>query len=658
LSAIEEKLLDFYFRPMRVDTEEPEAAITVGEEQFRALFENSAVGMCQSHPDTGKLLRVNRRFCEMTGYSKAELVGRAFFEITHPEHRDRHVQDFLRVGRGEIPEYRVEKPFRQKGGSVLWAEVTANLVRDPQGRRVHTLLIVQDITKRRVAEDALQLAGQSLSLAQRAAQAGVWDWDIANDKLYLSPEYRDLYGLPADAPVTYDMWLNFIYDEDRERIASYGKTFFESGTDYRVEFRIKHPTRGVRWLAGIGTLTRDANGRGGRFTGINLDITDRKQAEEALNRLVDALREADRRKNDFIATLAHELRNPLAPIRSSVELFRFCTPGDRDWEWGRELIEQQVSHMVRLLDDLLDISRIARNKLQLKKEKIELARILETALQSTRSLLEERRHQVTVTMATEAVQLNADAVRLTQTFVNLINNAAKYTPPGGRIEITVEHDGETAVVRVKDNGVGIAPEKLPLIFGMFYQADRSYEQVQGGLGIGLTLVKQLVEMHGGTIEARSSGLMEGSEFILRLPAQIKQPGSLSAKATEYTSVMPRRILIVDDYPNAAESLARWLRRMGNEVEIALDGLQAVEAAERLRPEIVLLDIGLPKLNGYEVAKKIRSQSWGREMVLVALTGWGQEEDRHRTSVAGFDVHLVKPVDHVQLATVLGASEAR
>jgi CheY-like chemotaxis protein/two-component sensor histidine kinase len=340
-------------------------------------------------------------------------------------------------------------------------------------------------------------------------------------------------------------------------------------------------------------------------------------------------------------------------------MLRLCKPGDCDFEWCRNLIEQQVAHMSRLVDDLLDISRITRNKLELKKEKIPLTQVLDSAVQSTRSVVEQRGHRLTVTTPPEPIEVVADTVRLTQVFVNLLDNAAKYTPQGGHIELTAEREGNVAVLRVKDNGVGITADKLPFIFGIFYQAERLYEEGHGGLGIGLALVKRLVEMHGGTVEALSAGINQGSEFIVRLPVSVEESRLIPPEQQWPDKAMiPRRILIVDDYPNAAESLARLLRWMGNEVRTALDGLEGVEAAETFRPEVILLDIGMPRLNGYEAAARIRAQPWGKQIVLIALTGWGQAEDRQRTQAAGFDVHLVKPIDHGQLTILLASLAAR
>jgi CheY-like chemotaxis protein len=388
---------------------------------------------------------------------------------------------------------------------------------------------------------------------------------------------------------------------------------------------------------------KNADGQVSEINMVVEEITDRKRLENELKEHALRLEEADRRKDEFI----------LAPIRNALEVLGLCQSPDADFEWSRHVIDQQVTHLARLLDDLLDLSRITRNKLELKKKRTLLSDAVAAALEAIRPIIDQRNHQLSVAAPPDGIYLLADSVRLTQAFVNLINNAAKYTPPGGRILISTEKENGTAVVRVIDNGMGISAAQLPHIFDMFYQADRSYEQAYGGLGIGLTLVKRLIEMHDGSVEARSAGMNRGSEFIVRLPTLdgaeviVREKGRSDVQASA-----ARRILVVDDYPNAAESLAKWLRRFGNHVEVAFDGVQAIEVAQQFRPDVILLDIGMPKLNGYETARIIRQQSWGKQMVLVALTGWGQEEDRKRTREAGFDLHLVKPVEHAQLAAFL------
>ncbi|MGH9897155.1 MAG: hybrid sensor histidine kinase/response regulator, partial [bacterium] len=308
-------------------------------------------------------------------------------------------------------------------------------------------------------------------------------------------------------------------------------------------------------------------------------------------------------------------------------------------------MERQIGQIVRLVDDLLDVSRITRGKIELRKGRIELAPVLTQAVEAARLLVQSMEHELTVTVPPQPVYLDADPVRLIQVIGNLLNNACKFMDKGGRITLTVEQQGQQAVIRVRDGGIGIAAHQLPRIFEMFTQIDTSLERSVSGLGIGLMLVKSLVEAHGGKVEARSDGLGHGSEFVVRLPILVETPKPPSRPTvSEPTAAMGRRILIVDDNQDGAESLAMLLQLGGHETHMAHDGLEAVEAAERFRPDAMLLDIGLPKLNGYEVCRRIRAQPWGKNMVLVAVTGWGQEEDRHKSREAGFNIHIVKPVD--------------
>lgn len=379
------------------------------------------------------------------------------------------------------------------------------------------------------------------------------------------------------------------------------------------------------------------------------DISERRQTEKRIYGLMIELQEADRRKDEFLATLAHELRNPLAPLSNTLELLK-STETDADLlRRSLETMERQLGQLIRLVDDLLDVSRIARDKLQLRKERVELSTVITQAVESCRPHVERAHHALQVQLPPAPIPLEADRVRLAQVFGNLLNNSCKYTRPGGNIRITAaRHEGEV-VVTVQDTGTGIPPEELGGVFDMFTQVDRTLERSHGGLGIGLTLVKRLVEMHGGSVEARSEGENKGSEFVVRLPVCREQPRLLSSPANAVRRVpQNRRILVVDDNRDSATSLAMLLKVVGNTTHVAHDGVEALAAAESLHPEVVLLDIGLPRLNGLDVCRRIREQPWGRNMVLIALTGWGQEDDRRKSQEAGFHGHFVKPVDHVAL----------
>jgi PAS domain S-box-containing protein len=409
------------------------------------------------------------------------------------------------------------------------------------------------------------------------------------------------------------------------------------------------------------------------------DITERKNAEEDLRRLAGELAEANQRKNEFLATLAHELRNPLAPIRNGLRLLKQSPDANRPDpqdhsehnDSGRGstranaalsihlMMERQLTHLVRLVDDLMDVSRISTGKLHLKKECVDLASVLHSAIESSHASIEQSRQTLTVALPSEPAWVDADPTRLAQVFLNLLNNAARYGVAGGQIALAVTAEGGELIVSVKDTGIGIPADMLTSIFGLFSQVDRSIEKLQGGLGIGLSLVKRLVLMHGGTVQARSDGLGCGSEFIVRLPrAQpaVQTEAPVITPRVDAQPAAPRRIMIADDNEDAAGSLAILLEMLGYEVETVKDGLQAVETSERFRPHVALLDIGMPGLNGHEACRQIRAQSWSGGAQLIALTGWGQDEDRRRSREAGFDHHLVKPVDPAMLEALLASFE--
>lgn len=392
------------------------------------------------------------------------------------------------------------------------------------------------------------------------------------------------------------------------------------------------------------------------------DVTERVAYEMELRDRVESLREADHRKDEFLAMLAHELRNPLAPIRNALQFVRMTSPEPESAVTNAyDIIERQVEHLVRLVDDLLDVSRITTGKITLQKEVVDLAAIISRAIEGARPLLDARRHQLEVSLPKASLMLEADPLRLAQVLWNLLNNAAKYTPEGGRIQLTAVRDQGDAVVRVRDTGMGIPAEMLPKVFDLFTQMERTLARAEGGLGIGLTLVRRLTEMHKGKVEAHSAGPGHGSEFIVRLPllpeadvAGNSLDSSEGAKRAAPSSEM--RILVVDDNRDSAESLSMLLRLFGNDVRSAYDGKLALEAANAYNPDVVLLDIGLPGLDGYQVCRSLRKQTAARQPLIIAMTGYGQEEDQRRSTEAGFNAHLIKPVDLETLQDLLSRPE--
>ncbi|PYS56180.1 MAG: hypothetical protein DMG13_00760 [Acidobacteria bacterium] len=433
-----------------------------------------------------------------------------------------------------------------------------------------------------------------------------------------------------------------MFDSNNRRVLSEGRA---------IEFEEILPhIDGPRIYTSVKAPLFDMSGKPQSVVGVSTDTTARK-------RLEDALRQADRLKDEFLAMLAHELRNPLAPVQNAVQILRLKSPADSQLQWATDVIRRQTQHMARLLDDLLDVSRITSNKLELRKERIELAGLIRVSIETSRPAIERGGHVLGVTLPAEPIYIEGDTMRLIQVFSNLLNNAAKFSKRGGHIWLTAASEGETVQVSVRDTGIGMASQMLPRIFDMFAQTGRSIEQTAGGLGIGLAVARRLVEMHGGSIAARSQGLGKGSEFVVLLPNAARAPHGSSTTETEAAKdVVKRRILVADDNPDALESLAMMLEIMGHEVRMAHDGLEALEAAIDFQPDVVLLDIGMPRLNGYDTARRIRQEPWGKNVLLVAVTGWGQETDKRQTKEAGFDLHLVKPIDPDVLATALASAQ--
>jgi PAS domain S-box-containing protein len=490
-----------------------------------------------------------------------------------------------------------------------------------------------------------------LRIALYAGRMGTWELDAGRRACHVDEVLCTLLGLSSRTPsIPLDTLLAVTHPDDDEmvrRAVDHAlKTTVDDVADYSYEFRIVRPSDGaVRWMLVSGRAIPNAGGPPRRI-GVAIDITDRKHDEQSLQ-------EADRRKNDFLATLAHELRNPLAPIRNAVELLRMKGPLPVDKRGPTEVIDRQARALTRLVDDLLDISRITQNRLELRREPASLSAIVEAAVESSRPLIDSGGHTLVVNLPDEPIVLLADVTRMAQVISNLLNNAARYSDRRGHIHVTVRRESTDAVITVADEGIGIPATMLGRVFEMFVQVDRGNDRGRGGLGVGLALSKQLVEMHGGEILAHSGGPGLGSSFEIRLPLAPELEGTVRAAGVKDELPTSRlRLLVVDDNKDSVDSLSTLLRLMGNDVHVAFDGVEAVHAAHVTRPDVVLLDVGLPLRNGYEAAKLIRGEPWGRNMVLIALTGWGQEQDRRASREAGFDHHLVKPVDPQLLMAIV------
>ena len=583
------------------------------------------------------------------GYTAEEAVGRHISIVIPPDRlaeEDRIIAT-LKEGRRVEP---FETERVRKDGRRIRVSVTISPIKDEAGNVVAASKIARDVTKQRQAEAEREMFA---TLIENSTDfIGIADLDAV--PIFVNRAGLTLVGLDDMAQARKVHVRDFFFPEDQARILD---EFFPSVAEKghgAVDVRFRNfKTGDGRWMAYKVLKLIDDKGQVLGFATVSQDITERRRLEDGLRQLAANLSEEGRRKNEFLATLAHELRNPLAALSNMLEILRRSSPGQAaPPPQAVDGMGRQLSQLVRLVDDLLDLSRITHNRLELRRGPVELGAVIDQAVESSRPLVESMRHELRVVPSPEPIALEGDSARLAQVFGNLLNNSAKYTSPGGKIEVKTERHGKEAVVTVKDNGAGIPPDRLDSIFEMFNQVQGSLERSQGGLGIGLTLVRRLVQMHGGSVQAESAGEGKGAEFVVRLPIHEPLPAASPEPAPAREPAAARRILVVDDNHDAAESLAMLLNITGNKTSTAHDGADAFEAAARQRPDVVLLDIGLPTLNGYEVCRRIRDEPWGKEMVLIALTGWGQDEDRRKSHEAGFDGHLVKPVNYPALMALL------
>jgi len=798
---------------------EAQREVQRSERLFRAMFEASGTGMVLADPSDGRFLRVNEKFCEITGYPAEELLQRTFLQLTHEDDRQKDWEDYQRMVGGEIPEYTVEKRYVRKDGQVIWIRANCVVTRDPEGQPQYDCAVIQDITQRKEVEEALREASLRkdellISLRQSEEQFRLLSDTISQLAWLARPDghifwyNRRWYEYTGATPEQMDGWgWESVHDPEKlPGVLEKWRAALASGEPWEDTFPLRRHDGQMRWHLSRAIPLKDANGQVVQWCGTNTDITEQRRAEATASFLADAsaslaglldyrstlqkvarlavpgfadwcaldlvepdgttqraaiahgdprmidlanrfyarrpplpndphgvgrvlrtgkselireitqqhlqqitadpeylralgrlglksyicvplmarsrlvgvltfattesgrlygpedlsvaedlayrasiaienarlyqeIREADRRKDEFLAMLAHELRNPLAPIRTGLEVLSLepHTHGETI-----ALMQRHVEHLVRLVDDLLDVSRIIRGRIELRKEPVQVSSIIERSVEAVRPAIDERRQSLAVALPDEPIWLHADPIRMVQVIENLLNNASKYSNAGGAIELAVVRDDRQARITVRDNGVGIEPELLPSVFDLFTQDSRTLDRAQGGLGIGLTLVRRLVEMHGGSVSAQSEGPDRGSTFIVRLPigtaAALPEP-----TVRDRASGQSRRVLVVDDNVGAARMLAALIGKLGDHaVDTAHDGPAALAKMDEFVPDLVLLDIGLPGMDGYEVGRRIRQNPSHRERMLVAITGYGQEEDRRRTREAGFDEHLVKP----------------
>jgi PAS domain S-box-containing protein len=617
------------------------------EERVRLATDAAGLGVWMWNVAADTVTWENERMYALLGLSPQDgpITGSRFTdEFPHPQDAAAFKRAMMRTIKHD-EQLRFEGRFvRHHDHAARWIELTGILQSGPDGTPLRVLGTAADITHRKEAEEELRKSEERYRTLFESIDEGFCIIEMLFDAAGRPVDYRFLEINPAFEKhtglvgATGKRMRELVPDHDEHWFETYGRVAI-TGEPVRFENEAKSMGRWFDVYA-----TRLGGTGSARIAIVFNDITERRRARENLERLAAELAETDRRKTEFLATLAHELRNPLAPISNGLQLIRMATGKPHAQEKARQMMERQLKHLVRLVDDLLDIARISSGKVHLKKERVLLKNVLNGAVESSMPLISAAGHTLALNVPDESLELVADPVRLGQVVSNLLNNAAKYTPAGGRIELAALRDAEDVLISVTDTGIGIPPDALPHVFEMFTQVGRDRDRSQGGLGIGLALVRRLVELHGGSVAAESGGAGQGSVFTVRLPLATRQAADVPAilAAPEAQPAMQLRVLVVDDNVDAAESLAALLDLAGHATRVAHDGDQALLAAHEFRPEVVFLDIGMPGKDGYEVAKALRGRPETQQAVLVALTGWGGKDDRARSRSAGFDHHLTKP----------------
>ena len=613
-------------------------------ERFQKIVSQAATGVVQMDTE-GRIVLVNQKYCDMVGRSEAELVGASVLDVTAPDSVPVTVDAVRRLAAGESGVV-IDKEYLRRDGTLMPATSSVNALRGPAGEFQGLVAIVVDTTEKRAAEERLRASEERYRTLFESVDQGFCILEMIFDEQDRPVDYRFLEmnamfeahtGLVGGAGKTA---RELVPDLDSFWFETYGRV---AQTGEAARFESEAPAM-ERWFDVYATRLGGADSR--RVALLFSDITKRKESEATLRKLANDLAEADRRKTEFLATLAHELRNQLAPIRSGLSVMRLKGDSPASVARVREMMERQVGYMVHLIDDLLDIARISGGKLELKRERADLRAVLSSAVETSLPLIETGRHALTLDLPDAEVPAEVDMTRIAQVVANLLNNAAKYTPAGGRLGLSLRVEDHEAVIAVSDNGIGIPPDQLSSVFDMFSQVGQHTDRSQGGLGIGLSLVRRLVTMHGGEVGATSAGPNAGSTFTVRLPlaagAGAAGRGAAAANA-DGAGGEGMKILVVDDNVDAAVTLSMILEACGYSARVAHDGARAVELAAAFRPQVAFLDIGMPGMDGYDTARAMRQVAGLENLTLVALTSWGADSDRQKSSAAGFDHHLTKPV---------------
>jgi PAS domain S-box-containing protein len=617
-----------------------EAALTESELQYRTVFNQAAVGIAVTEL-RGGFLQANRKFAEVFGYTLEELRQLTFLQLTHPDDLAEAAEKMQPITTGESSELQLEQRCICKDGRTIWVLSTISLVRDAAGRPHHLTSILEDITARKRAEEAQArlaaiITSSDDSIISMTLGGAITTWNRGAERMY---------GYVAAEMIGHTTSVLIPRDRANEEKLILERIRRGERIDHFETVRVRKDNVKMDVSVAVSPI-QDMNGNIIGASKITRDITQSKRTEAAL-------RETDRRKDEFLATLAHELRNPLAPIRQAALISKASTSTESQKRWSHDVIERQVHHMSLLLNDLLDISRVTRGTLELRLETTDLSDIIEAAVETARPIIDAKRHAFSVVSPSESIRIVADPLRLAQILSNLLTNAAKYTDPEGQIQLRIDRSADGVTIAVSDSGIGIPQDAAAHVFDMFSQVKSTQDRSEGGLGIGLALTKGLVELHRGRIEVRSAGPGSGSEFIVWLPNHGSRNGEVAAQTSAGAArPMSRRILIADDNRDAADSLAMLLSIDGHVVHVVHSGHEALAAFSEFRPQVALLDIGMPDISGYEVASAVRQGSMGRAITLIAVTGWGQDRDKAQALAAGFNHHFTKPVDPDRITDIL------
>ncbi len=661
ICATAERGLGICVRPAPMENLSVQAATSRDDDgQLRKLYEialSATSDLIYIFDPQGRFIYGNPAVLRMWGYTWDQAMGKTCLELGYePWHAEMHEREIEQVIATRRP-IRGDATFTGPAGTATYDYIFVPVIGN-NGEVEAIAGTSRDVTARRAMEDEIRKAEERQRAALDASHSfGTWDWDVRNDVFTADARFAELYGLTREQyseGVSLDVPASRVHEDDRERVTQHIARVLDTGGRYHEEYRVRLADGSIRWLSTRGRVELDASGKAIRFPGAGVDITAEREA-------LEALREADRKKDEFLAILAHELRNPLAPIRNALGILQTTGASTSDVATAHALIERQTGYMSRLIDDLMDVSRITRGTFRLQNAAVDLRAVITDAVEAARVHFEQRSQRLHVDIPEQAICIDGDFDRMSQILGNLLNNASKYTPAGGQISVTVGSVNEQVLIEVQDDGIGICADELTQVFEPFSRGDNASNSAGGGLGIGLTLVKQLVELHGGTITVLSAGHGRGSTFSLHLPQQChvsdKAPAAASPSRCSPAHTHKLKVLVVDDNVDSAKSLGWLIKSMDCEVEVAFAGPAAIEIANTFLPELVFLDIGMPGMDGYEICETLRATPQLAHCTFVAQTGWGQQEDIARAHAAGFHHHLIKPVELAALKSIVSATKA-